>query len=338
MASLGKWIPIAAAIAMSVQASRQEVPNASSAASAFLGALSPALKEKANLEFKEELRTAWAFVPLQRKGVSWKELDEAQRKLGMNLLRSALSDRGIKKVEGVRQMESVLRELEGAHRDPEYYVFTIFGNPADKGAWGWRYEGHHISLNFTYLEGRQISSSPQFFGANPAEVQSGPLKGVRILPEEEDIARELLASLDAEQRASVLAADRAPSDIATSNARKAAIQADAGLAFRSMRANQQALLRRLVEAHAVAHSEPEFKRRLDAIRAAGWDKVKFAWMGSDVKGQGWYYRVQGPTFLIELDNTQNRANHIHAVWRDFKGDFGDDALARHYATAPHHRH
>lgn len=312
--------------------------GSSGAARAFLGSLPKNLLAKAKLPFEAENRTAWMYVPGTRLGVSWKDLDAKQRGLAEALLRSALSDAGFRKAERVRTLEGVLRDLEGAHRDPDYYVFAIFGEPSEKGNWGWRYEGHHISLSFTFKDDKCVSTTPQFFGANPAEVQSGSYKGFRLMPKEEDLARELLASLSETQRKQAVLSDRAPADIATSNTRKATIQEDKGLAQAEMTAKQAKLFEDLVKVHAEAQNDEQAKSRLAKIAKAGWGRVRFAWMGGTGKGQGFYYRIQGPSFLIELDDTQNNANHIHAVWRDFNGDFGEDELAHHYAAAAHHQH
>src|SRR5262249_26399013 len=204
--------------------------------------------------------------------------------------------------------------------------------------WGWRYEGHHCSQNWTLVNGRAIASSPQFFGANPAEVREGPMKGTRALAAEEDLARTLLKSLNPTQRAEAVLADKAPSDIITGAQRQAAIQEDKGIAYGKLNKEQQGMLLAIIEEYVNAQPPDLTRGRLEKIRAAGLDGVKFAWMGGMERGQGHYYRVQGSTFLIEYDNTQNNANHIHAVWRDFNGDWGEDLLAEHYRNSPHHQH
>ncbi len=304
---------------------------------AFLASLPEDLRKAAVLPFDSASRTDWAYTPRTRPGVSWRDFDEKSRAAARRLLQSALSEEGYRKIELVRELEAILREVEGAHRDPQYYVFTFFGEPSEKGVWGWRYEGHHLSLNYTFRDGKAVSSTPQFFGANPAEVRSGPKQGLRSLAAEEDLARALLSSLDSAQRAKAILSDSAPADIVTSNLRKAARQADAGIKHRELRGDQKKALEALVATHASAQSAALAKGRMDSIRQAGWGDVAFAWMGGTQKGERHYYRVQGDTFLIEYDNTQNRANHIHTVWRNFKGDFGEDLLARHYSEAAHHR-
>lgn len=308
------------------------------AAKRFLSSLDEPLRAKASFPYSSAVRTTWQYTPGERQGISWKDLSDRQKEFARGLLRVALSANGLKREAAIRTLEGVLRDLEGPHRDPEYYLFAVFGTPAERGVWAWRYEGHHMSLHFAYRDGKVVSTSPQFFGANPAEVQSGPHKGMRALAAEEDLAWDLLGSLSEAQRKLAVLSDSAPADIATSNTRKAAIQEDLGLAYADMTPDQRAKLKALVTTYASVQIEEGSKHRLNEIERAGWGKIKFGWLGSTSKGKGWYYRVQGPTFLIECDDTQNNANHIHSVWRDFDGDFGPDELEHHYATAEHHRH
>jgi hypothetical protein len=246
-----------------------------------------------------------------------------------------LSEKGYTKAEKIRKLEEVLRDLEqsrGPTRDPDLYFFTFFGEPTANGAWGWRYEGHHCSQNWTIVNGKVIGSSPQFFGANPAEVRDGPMKGTRVLSAEEDLGRSLVKSLSTAQRAQAVLSSSAPDDIVTTNQRKAAITEDKGIAYSKLNQDQQGTLLALIEEYLGAQSQAEARQRLDKIRQAGFDRIKFAWVGGLEKCEGHYYRVQGSTFLIEYDNTQNNANHIHCVWRDFNGDWGEDLLAEHYRT------
>jgi hypothetical protein len=256
------------------------------------------------------------------------------------LLRAGLSEQGYAKSQAIRKLEELLRELEkdrGPTRDPDLYFFTFFGEPSANRPWGWRYEGHHCSQNWTIVNDRSIGSSPQFFGANPAEVRDGPMKGTRVLSAEEDLGRSLVKSLSTAQRAEAVLSAFAPSDILTSNQRKAAIQEDKGVAYGQLSKEQQGTLLALIEEYLGAQPRAQARARLDKIRRAGFDQIKFAWMGGLERGEGHYYRVQGSTFLIEYDNTQNNANHIHCVWRDFNGDWGEDLLAEHYQNSPHHQ-
>ena len=199
-------------------------------------------------------------------------------------------------------------------------------------------EGHHCSQNWTIVNGNLIGSSPQFFGANPAEVRDGPMKGTRVLSAEEDLGRSLVKSLSTAQRAEAVLSASAPADIVTTNQRKVAIQENKGIAYSKLRQDQQGTLLALLEEYLNAQPQAQSRQRLNKIRQAGFDQIKFAWMGGLEKGEGHYYRMQGSTFLIEYDNTQNNANHIHCVWRDFNGDWGEDLLAQHYRNSPHHQH
>jgi hypothetical protein len=321
----------------------QTAPPASAmldAARTFLATLAPAQKSKGMLQFNSEERFHWFYTPGSRKGIPLKELNASQRQAALALLRTGLSEKGYTKAEMIRKLEEVLREIQGrgSERDPDLYFFTFFGEPAADGAWGWRYEGHHCSQNWTIVNGQSIGSSPQFFGANPAEVREGPMKGTRVLSAEEDLGRSLVKSLSATQRAEAVLSASAPDDILTTNRRKAAIQQNKGVAYSELNKDQQGTLLALIEEYLAAQPSAQARQRLDKIRQAGFDQIKFAWMGGLERGEGHYYRVQGSTFLIEYDNTQDDANHIHCVWRDFNGDWGADLLAEHYRNSPHHQH
>jgi hypothetical protein len=308
------------------------------AARNFLAALEPAQQEKATFPFETEERMNWHFIPRARKGLPFKELDGTQRHLAHAFLSAGLSQRGYLKATTIMSLEEVLRVLEegkGPVRDPDLYYFSIFGRPSADAAWGWRVEGHHVSVNITVVQGRLIASTPQFLGANPAEVRQGPRKGLRVLHAEEDLGRQLLHSMDSEQRPHVVIDETAPRDIITGASRKAEIGAPKGLPASRMKSDQRQLLLALLDEYARAMPAEIADERLEKLRKAGLDHVHFAWAGSAESGQPHYYRVQGPTFLIEYDNTQNEANHIHSVWRDFDGDWGLDLLRMHYDAAPH---
>jgi Protein of unknown function (DUF3500) len=318
------------------------VPSMAKAANAFLAALDTAKREKASSPFHSDERLNWHFVPKERQGVSIKLMSPEERQAALALLKSSLSSSGFKKVETIRNLEEVLHAISGSpRRDPELYYFTVFGEPAEKGAWGWRYEGHHTSFNWTVVDGKLVASTPQFTGANPADVGAGPRKGTRALAVEEDLGRTLVKSLSEEQMKVAVVSDTppfgssAPLGIVTGNSREAAIQDGKGIAYSTLTEAQQGLLLSLIQEYASVQSPAVAQARLARIRA-DLPNVKFAWMGGREKGQGHYYRIQGSTFLIEYDNTQDDANHIHGVWREFKGDWGKDVLAEHYRTAPHH--
>lgn len=309
------------------------------AAEQFLATLGPTERAQARLAFDAEERLTWHFTPGPRGGLPLKAMTPRQRGAAFALLKAGLSEKGYSKAEVVRALEPVLAEIEGnpVRRDPELYYVAIFGDPVPDGTWGWRYEGHHISLNWTVVNGASVASTPQFFGSNPAEVRSGPKKGTRALAGEEDLGRALVEALSEAQRAKAIVERDVPDEILTSNVRRAPRQEDQGIAYSELTPGQRGLLLTLLDEYASAQPKEIAAGRIERLRAAGLDHVKFAWIGDVTRGRPHYYRVQGPTFLVEYDNTQNGANHIHAVWRDFDGDFGADLLDEHYRNSPHHR-
>jgi hypothetical protein len=331
-------VVLCALVAMTTPPVAAQTPAAAMATSSqhFLCTLDAAQRGRAQLAFDADERFNWNFVPMVRAGVPFKQMTPPQREAALALLRAGLSEKGYGKAEAVRALEVILAEIEKnpVRRDPELYYLVFFGEPSATGTWGWRYEGHHISLTWTLVAGASIASTPQFFGSNPAEVRHGPKKGLRVLAAEEDLARAVLESLTPEQRKQGIISTEAPDDILTSNHRKAAIQENRGVAYSDMTTEQRGLLMALIDEYANAQPHALARARLEKLRSAGLDTVRFAWMGAVERGQRHYYRVQGPTFLIEYDNTQNDANHIHAVWRDFEGDFGLDLLEQHYRRAP----
>lgn len=310
------------------------------AAQRFLAALSPEQRAAASFKFDDDYRTNWHFIPRTRQGVPLKGLTPEQQKLALAWAQTGLSAESYAKAKNVIALESVLYELENKNptRDPELYYLTLFGAPSGSGPWGWRFEGHHLSLNFTLRGSDVISASPVFFGANPAVVPKGPKAGMRTLPEEELMARDLLRAIPASDRAKVIILSEAPKDIITGASRKAEPGPPEGIALSALSKPQADALMGLVQLYAHRLRNELAEHELSDLRRAGLDKIHFAWAGGTEPGQPHYYRIQGPTFLIEYDNTQNNANHIHSVWRSLQNDFGYDALRAHYDTSPHHHH
>jgi hypothetical protein len=301
------------------------------AALQLVATLSPEQRALAVRPFDGAERLDWHYVPRDRAGLSLQKMSSHQQGAAFALLHTGLSEKGYTKAETIRQLETILRELEGAsYRNPDLYYFTIFGDPSAAAPWGWRYEGHHLSENWTIVGGQAIATSPQFFGANPAEVRTGRLRGTRPLAAEEDLARALVRSFDQTQAKAAIVGSDAPRDIISAASRRAELLEDRGIAYASLHASQAAALASLIDEHASSQSVELARERVTKLRDAGLARIKFAWMGGLDKGQGHYYRIQGPTFLVEYDNTQNGANHIHTVWRDFTGDFGLDLLEEHY--------
>lgn len=313
----------------------QTAPDLVTATNAFLASLTPEQAAKARFDFNDDERFNWHFIPIDRKGLPFKEMQTPQRLLAHAMMAAALGHRGYVKAATVMSLEQILLDTErgsGPVRDPERYFFSIFGEPSTAGVWGWRVEGHHVAVNVTMNKGKLIAWSPTFLGANPAEVKTGPRKGLRALAGEEDLARELLASLDPSQKKTAIIEAKAPGDIVTGDKREAQVGDPVGLSAAKMSPKQKegllALIREYAERNAPESAAATMKEITPAV-----DKVYFAWAGPEQRGQGHYYRVHGSTFLIEYDNTQNQANHIHSVWRDFKNDFGVDVLREHYRTA-----
>lgn len=296
-------------------------------------------KSKALFAFDDKERTNWNFVPLQdaqknptRKGLRFEKMSAQQRDAAKALLRAGTSRSGFEKATTIMSLEAILADLEkgGAMvRKPGWYFLSIFGTPSKSGKWGWRIEGHHLSLNFVVDRGKIVASTPAFFGANPAEIKMGPRKGSRALPDAEDLAKKLFASLDDGQRKNAFQKKQFPE---IEQGKAAAHPGEArGLSAAQMNPKQRDLLMKLVQSYAQRMPPEIAVEELDAVKSAGIDKIHFAFaQAADKPAKPYTYRIQGPTFLIEFLNIQsdsagNPANHIHSCWRDLKGDFGIEA-------------
>jgi hypothetical protein len=320
-------------------------PRMAETANRFLQSLTPEQREKAQFKFGDEERYFFHYIPSDdfpktlkrpRMGLTLREMSPQQKHLASALLSAGLSQQGYIKATTIMSLEEVLRAVEGdsgERRNPEKYHFSVFGEPSEKGTWGYRIEGHHVSLHFTVIDG-EATGNPTFFGSNPAEVRSGPLKGLRVLGNEEDKARALLESLTPEQKKAAIVDGKAYADILTAATRVAALEGKpSGLHYSKMTAAQKLLLNNLISEYIDnVPAELAEQRRARMKEAKG--EIWFAWAGVEERGGPHYYRVQTPQILIEYDNTQNRANHVHSVWRDFKDDWGQDLLKRHYETSP----
>ena len=308
------------------------------AAEAFLGSLTPEQKTKATFAFKTEgkdERLDWHFIPRDRKGLPIKEMDEKQRGLAKALVKSGLSEDGLQKAETIQSLENVLKELEKdtvGRRDPEKYYISIFGTPG-KEPWGWRWEGHHLSFNYTVSGKNAPSMTPSFFGSNPGVVQSGPKKGTRVLGKEEDLGRALIKSLNEEQRKKAVILAEAPKDILNVPGRSDT--KPEGIPYSALDEGQQKQLVELTKVYLFRCRPDVAKEDWGKLEKRGLDKLHFAWAGGFELGQPHYYRVQAGNFVLEYDNVQNGANHPHSVWRDFDRDFGLDELAEHYKAHKH---
>ena len=343
---------LSAAVAASIHAAGTSSSAMADAATRLLSSLTPAQRQEASFAFAGDERLHWHFIPTEmfpRKGLLIRSMTGPQRALAHDLLKAGLSQRGYLTASSIMDLENVLKALEASERaaapqpprgqvlerDPEKYFFSIFGTPSAKETWGWRVEGHHVSLHFTIVNGTMVASSPTFFGSNPAEVRDGPKKGLRILGAEEDAARALLESFDPPQRLKAIIAAAAPGDMVTMANVNITPLSPSGLEAGAMTAAQRELLMTLLDVYVGKMAADIAEDRLARLRKAGVEKMAFAWAGETERGKKHYYRIQGPTFLVEYDNTQNDGNHIHSVWRDFNGDFGRDLLRDHLKATPH---
>jgi hypothetical protein len=308
------------------------------AASALLETLGGEMRAQASYPFVGDERYEWAYTPGPRNGLRLKAMTPEQRRAALRLFDAGLSARGAATAQQIIAHETILHETERIEqrpsedeRDPELYWFTIFGMPGGAAPWGWRANGHHLALNFTVVDGALVAPTPLFFGANPAEVHHGEARGLRILAAEEDLARTLLGSLDAAQKSLAIVDPLAPADLLTRNYRMVDPGAvPHGIAFADLTGEQRGHLAGLVRQYIERIADDVSAQVWRRIESAGLNALTFAWAGPEQRGHGHYYAVKGPTFLIEYDNTQNHANHIHSVWRDFTHDWAGDVLAEHY--------
>ncbi len=323
------------------------------AAENYLNTLNRTQMKMGTWPVDSEERFDWHFIPRARRGIPLKSMTQHQRSAAHALLRNSLSSQGYMKATGIMQLEGILGVMEGSpeRRDPEDYYWNIFGTPASTNPWGWRFEGHHVSLNFSvgghstsgHSEGLP-SITPAFFGSNPHLITEGEHSGQKVLGAEEELARQLLSLLDSDQLEVAIFQSEAPEDILTGTNRDATLQTYQGISISSLNQTEQLPvfmrpLREYVYNATPIVAEYQIKR----IEDAGIENLYFGWAGSRTPGEGHYYRIHGPTILIEYDNVQNEANHVHSVWRDMQHDFGgsyhpdSDLLRKHYEEADHHQ-
>jgi hypothetical protein len=298
----------------------------------FLASLDTGQRGKTTFPFDTDERMNWHFIPKERKGLPLREMKPYQKHLASALLAAGLSQTGYIKAVTIMSLEDVLKIMEndsGENRNPEKYYFSVFGTPSDSGTWGYRVEGHHLSQNYTVVNGKAIDG-PSFFGSNPAVVRQGPRKGLHTLAGEDDLGIELIHALDEHQQKVAIVDPIAYKEILTAASRKAALQGlPSGLSASKMNAMQFDALTALMNEYARNVPDELAENRIAQINEAG-RNIYFAWSGGIDRGDPHYYRVQTRSFLIELDDTQDDANHIHSVWRDVTRDFGQDLLQQHY--------
>ncbi len=323
--------------------SQLKAQNLSDKANYFLSTLTPELKSQTLFSLDDKERVNMHFVPILRSGPTFHDFNEIQKQAALDLLNASLSQQGYQKSMEIMELEKVLIIIEkdqfhladGTGRDPLNYHFCIFGNPSSTVIWGWRFEGHHISLNFTSDNGEIISSTPSFFGSNPGVVNIDEQKGKEVLKQETALGFQLVNSFDNAQLTTARFSDTAPRDIITGTDVKVEGLEPKGIPYKALKANQKEIFMELLNVY-IDNYQLGFARTLRAkIENAGIENLYFAWAGGMQRGIGNYYRIQGPMLLIEYDNTQNNANHVHTVVRDLTNDYAEDILREHYKNDHH---
>ena len=305
------------------------------AADTFLASLTPEQKKKATFGFTDPHRAAWYFTPQQdkekkftRKGARLEEMTAEQKKAALALLRTGTSAKGYEQATTIIGLENLLLELEGPKgamtRNSGWYFVSVFGDPSNTGKWGWRFEGHHLSVNYTLDKGEVVVGAPMLFASNPAEVKDGAKKGLRPLPEIEDHLRALVKALDAEQTKVAKQAKDFP-EIKEGQA-GAGVGDPTGISADKLTAEQKATLLKLLQAYADRMPEELAANEMKKVKGTPDAKLFFAYSGTTMPGEPYTYRVQGPEFVVEFLNVQadaakNPANHIHSAWRRLPLDF-----------------
>jgi hypothetical protein len=302
----------------------------------FVDTLDSTQKSRTCFPYMDGERIFWYYPPLNRHGLALRDMNDNQRDLAFGLLAAGLTDSGNAQAKATMQHEIILGEIEknqgksqsSFRRDPDLYYWRIFGDPTSDEPWGWSVEGHHVSIHYSIWKDKVISITPFFFGSNPAEVPEGPHKGLRLQPKVKDLAFDLIENLDKGQQSSAIIFDEAPLDILTFNAARASLPKEQGLAASKMNSTQKEILTALITEYTSKVRSEIADSRLDTI-LSNLDGIHFAWGGPVDKSQAHYYRLHGGDFVVEYDNRQNGANHIHSVWRDVSNDFAGDVMRDH---------
>ena len=317
-----------------------ETNSGSARALTFINSLTGDQKKTALFPFKEMNRYEWHFLPAKmvgRTGIAIKDLDSIQKGNLYGLLQAYLSKEGYVRASNIMDFEYLLKEMQpqNLNRIPENYSVAIYGTPSQDSIWGWKFSGHHLALNFTIVKDK-IGFAPFFFGVYPAEVKQGRKMGTRLLKDQEDLGFELINSMTHDQKLKAVFELRAYTEIVTTNSQKVGPLEPAGIFALEMTPPQKIVLNKIIAAYLLAMPASLANARIKKIGIEDMNAVRFGWAGETVHGKPHYYRIQGKTFLIEFDNTQDNSNHIHTVWRDFNGDFGQDLIREHYHAANHH--
>jgi hypothetical protein len=324
------FLPFGGAGAQSADAAQRIADQANR----FLAALDDGQRRQALIAFDSPSRLDWHYIPRSRPGLGLGDMRPAQADAARALFASVLNEQGLRLLDGVRLLEGVLREQQGSWRDPGRYFVSVFGTPG-RFPWGWRFEGHHLSLNVALPAAGHVAVTPFFVGAHPATVRDGPNRSFRLLGSSEDLARQIMAALPETQRRIALIANRSFGEIVASPQRERDLGQPRGLELAAMSGPSRRLVEALMDSFLGTLAPDLVAAQKRRVMEQGLERFRFAWAGALQPGEAYYFRVHGPATLIEYDNTQNNANHIHSVWRDLAADFGSDALAEHYRRQPH---
>jgi hypothetical protein len=316
----------------------------SAIAKSFTGSLDASQKALTIFLFESDERYNFHYFPIDdRKGLPLDKMTEQQKSTVMKLLSACLTDITVQKINDIIDLENILKVMENRKaddhfRDPGKYHLAIFGEPGEKNIWGWRFEGHHVSFHFSSEHNTLVAGTPGFLGSNPAIVPEGEQKGKEILKDEKVLALKLLHSFNANQMKKTILTGDAPGDIVTRIDRKAMLKDPGGIVYNEMTDPQRKYFMDLINLYVNRYKKPFADTLMNDIKHGGFDNLRFAWAGDTITGPGHphYYRIVGPTLIIEYDNTQNNANHVHTVVRDLLHDYGGDQLLEHYQKGHHH--
>ncbi len=298
------------------------------AAVTFRGLLTDELKKKLSYSFDDPERVNWHFIPRERNGVVLWDLEGESRAAADELVKSGLSAAGYLTTLQIRSLEEVLYLFEGGEeeyrrqrRHTHKYHITIFGEPSENGTWGWRFEGHHLSLNFVIRDGVIVSSTPEMLGTNPALIDAGPGRSLRVLGTREDLARSILLACNDSQKKAMWISPDAPDEIRGPGEAQPVVGEAVGLRYAEMSPDQQKLFRELIGEYVKGMPAQVVRDRMQAIEKSGMDNIRMGWWGDAEPNKRHHYVIQGSSFVIEYNNTQNSANHVHSIWRNLAGDF-----------------
>jgi Protein of unknown function (DUF3500) len=330
-AALRLAVTAAAGLAVAARPARAgaTVATIEAAARAFVASLSPVDRDRASFPFADPERTRWHWtVPasVPRNGLPLGTMSGGQRSLALELLRASTSPAGYRKALDIMALQGVLQRMDTGLDDPfdpNLYFFSVFGTPGAR-AWGWRLEGHHLSRHFTVVDGTLVNE-PFFLGAWPTRAGSAyrsVARGHRTMPREEDAAREIVLSLDRALRRKVVFSSESLTDHVTQNAVQVRPLEQVGVGTGELPSSAQRRVLEIVRTYLANHTAPTARKALARVERAGLVRTRFGWAGSTRRGAPHYYRLQGPTFVLEFDNSRNSGTHIHSVWRDFQRDFG----------------